>query len=215
MGTGPGSDRPRCRRSTPDLPSRYPLQLRSEGPERAHSSPEGAAHPPGPGPRWKPPGRAQRAQGAPCAAAGALDHGHRAGSDRPRCRRSTPDLPQPVPLQPRSEGPGRSRSSPEGAADPPGLAHVGSCQDVRSTARTPGAQLPEPSIMGTVPDQTGHAAADPRQGTRSRYPLQPRSEGSGGPAAARRVLPILPGPGPRWKPPGRALPPCLQNESIG
>jgi len=40
-------------------------------------------------------------------------------------------------------------------------------QDVRSASRTPGAQLPEPSIRGTRPRITGPAAADPRQDTRS------------------------------------------------
>ena len=59
--------------------SRYPLPLRSEprsGPRKPAAIPEGAAHPPGLCPRWKPPGRAQHGQDTRRAAAGAQDHGH-------------------------------------------------------------------------------------------------------------------------------------------
>jgi hypothetical protein len=136
--------------------------------------PLASAHLPGQGPRWKLPGRAQHGQDTRRAAAGALDHGH-----RPRIRPAM--LPQihagarsRYPLQPRSEGPGRARSSPEGAADPPGLAHVGSCQDVRSAPRAHRAQLPEPSIMGTAADthtfitESEHPARGTRRATGAR-----------------------------------------------
>ena len=48
IGTGPGSDRPRCRRSTPDLRSRYPLPIltpllrKSEHPARGTRRAPGA-----------------------------------------------------------------------------------------------------------------------------------------------------------------------------
>jgi hypothetical protein len=80
--------------------------------------------------------------------------GTRPGSDRPRCRRSTPDLRSRYRCsldQRAQDGPA---AAPEGAAHPPGLARAGSRQDVRSAARTPGAQLPKPSIMGTRPHNT-------------------------------------------------------------
>ena len=76
-GTRPGSDRPRCRRSTPGAPQPVPAAASIRGPREARSSPEGAADPPGPARAGSSPERAQRGQGAPCTAAGAQDHGHR------------------------------------------------------------------------------------------------------------------------------------------
>ena len=191
------------------------------------------------------PGRAQRVQDAPCAAAGALDHGH-----RPRIRPAMlPPIRAGAPAagtccrsdQSPGAGPGRPQPSRRVLPILPAFARAGSRQDVRSTARTPGAQLPEPRITGTRPRITGHAAADPRRspaaGTRCR--LDQRAQE--GPQPSRRVLPILPAPARAGSSPGRAqrvqdappgtagaldhghrprirpatLPPCLQNEIIG
>ena len=95
MGTLAKSYALRTRRALPELPIRGPGQGRT-CPQwaQARSSPEGAADPSGPAHAGSSPGRAQRVQGAPCAAAGTLDHGHPAQDHRPRCRRSAPGHPQ-------------------------------------------------------------------------------------------------------------------------
>ena len=79
--------------------------------------------------------------------------GTRPGSDRPRCRRSTPELPQPVPAAAQIRAQERAQEA---------RSHPGGCcpssrprpaleapQDVRSAARMHRPALPEPSITGT------------------------------------------------------------------
>ena len=87
--------------------------------------------------RYAPGGRCRSSRSEAPARAGRAHSGHRPAA----ARRVLPILP----ARPTLEAP----------------------QDVRSASRAHRAQLPEPSITGTRPRITGHAAADPRQGTRS------------------------------------------------
>jgi hypothetical protein len=75
---------------------------------------------------------------------------------------------------------------------------------VRSAARTPRPALPGPRSRAPAQDQTGHAAADPRRISRAGTRCSFDQRAQEGPQQPPRVLQILPGPGPRWKPPGRA-----------
>jgi len=158
------------------------------GPQR----PGGCCPPSRPGPRWKPPGRAQHGQDTRRAAAGALDH---------RQTIPPPRSPALFALLTGGHRPAHTSGKFSRAGNRPGKPRS---HFITAPARSAGrAQEPRTRYPDALPEPriTGHAAADPRQGTRCRYPLPLRSEGPGGPAAARRVLPILSRPGPRWKPP--------------
>ena len=96
-----------------------------------------------------------------------MSTGH--GSDRPCCRRSAPELPQPVPAAAQIRAQERAqdaRSRPGGCC--PSSRPRPTLEAARTCAARPGRtarHCRSPRSRAPATDQTGHVAADPRRST--------------------------------------------------